>query len=295
MFSNTMFTGGGNIPQPEMTKINEVTKEFFDLLKKLSNDGTYNYRLIRLLKPMSICVLLADKEIHFVCSTEFSGVAREVYEDLRGKGNINLATSVAIVQRDLQFINPFGFSVPTDILKNEKITSDVIFQFVEQYYKSELQFFERLAKEVKINPVFKGRGYFIEDKKCFVLMPFNNDHHLQEIYNDKVKTTVEGLGFTCLRADDIYETKPIIETIWENINKAKFIIADLTGKNPNVFYELGVAHTVGKDVILLSQNIDDVPFDLRHLKVILYETTPRGVENLTKQLSATIQSITSRY
>ena len=134
MFSNTMFTGGGNIPQPEMTKINEVSKEFFDLLKKLSNDGTYNYRLIRLLKPMSICVLLADKEIHFVCSTEFSGVAREVYEDLRGKGNINLATAVAIVQRDLQFINPFGFSVPTDILKNEKITSDVIFQFVEQYY-----------------------------------------------------------------------------------------------------------------------------------------------------------------
>lgn len=43
MFSNTMFTGGGNIPQPEMTKINEVSKEFFDLLKKLSNDGTYNY------------------------------------------------------------------------------------------------------------------------------------------------------------------------------------------------------------------------------------------------------------
>jgi len=202
MFSNTMFTGGGNIPQPEMTKINEVSKEFFDLLKKLSNDGTYNYRLIRLLKPMSICVLLADKEIHFVCSTEFSGVAREA---------------------------------------------------------------------------------------------FNNDHHLQEIHNDQVKTTVEGLGFTCLRADDIYETKPIIETIWENINKAKFIIADLTGKNPNVFYELGVAHTVGKDVILLSQNINDVPFDLRHLKVILYETTPRGVENLTKQLSATIQSITSRY
>lgn len=225
MFSNTMMTSGGNIPQPEMKKINEIANEFFQLLKKLSQEGTYNYRLIRLLKPVSLCVLLSDNEVHFVCTNEFSGVAREVYEDLRNKGLVNLSTAVAIVQRDLQFTNSFGFSVPTILLGEEKITSDKVFPFVEQYYKSELMFFERLAKEVKINPIFKGRGFFIEDKKCFVLMPFNNENHLQEIYTDQVKTTVESLGFSCVRADDIYETKPIIETIWESISKSKFIMS----------------------------------------------------------------------
>lgn len=147
--------------------------------------------------------------------------------------------------------------------------------------------------EYKTNPIFRGREFSIKDDKCFVLMPFNEENNLQEIYNDQIKTTVENLGFSCVRADNINNIGSIIETIWGNINESKFIIADLTGKNPNVFYELGIAHTIGKDVILLSQNIEDVPFDLRHLRVIPYKTTSRGAEKLTKELSETIKSIVS--
>lgn len=293
MFANTMMQSGGNIPQEEQQKINNVAKEFFEQIRKLTQEGTYDHRIIRILRPTSYCILLTDSEVHFVLTNDFSGVPRGVYEDFRGKGNLDLATAVALTQRDLQYATPFGFSIPKQVIDAPEITSDIVFPYVEQYYKSEVLFFERLAKEVRINPIFKGRGYFLEDKSCFVLMPFNNDDHLQEIYQDSVKKVVEKLGFSCKRADDIYETKPIIETIWEQINKARFIIADLTNKNANVFYELGVAHTVGKEVILLSQNIDDVPFDLRHLKIILYETTPRGVENLEKQLESMVQSVIS--
>ena len=293
MFANSMMQSGGNIPQEVNKKINKVAQEFFNSLRTAAQNGQYDNRLIRLLKPTSFCVLLTEDEIHFVITDTFSGVPRGVYEDFRGKGKLSLATAIAIVQRDLQFSNPFGFSIPAAILNNEEITSDLVFPFVEQYYASEVQLHEQLAKEVRINPIFKGRNFFIEDKKCFVLMPFNNESHIQEIYQDTVKKVVEDLGFSCQRADDIYETKPIIETIWEQINKSKFIIADLTHKNPNVFYELGLAHTVGKEVILLSQNIDDVPFDLRHLKIILYETTPRGVGILQTQLSSMVQSVSS--
>ena len=76
----------------------------------------------------------------------------------------------------------------------------------------------------------------------------------------------------------------IVEDIWESINRARILIADLTGKNPNVFYEVGIAHTVGKEVILTTQNIDDVPFDLRHLRHIQYTYTPRGMEAFEQQL-----------
>lgn len=286
MFANTMFQGG-EIPQ----EIEKVSIEFFNLVKKLTTDNTYDHRIVRILKPTSICIIRTNTEVHFILTNEFSGVPRVMYQDFRQKGEINLSTSIALTQRDLLFVNSFGFSIPNAVIESGDITSDLIFPYVEQYYKSEVLFFEKLAREVRINPIFKGRGFFLEDKKCFVLMPFNNDYNLQEIYQDSVKKIVESLGITCQRADDIYETKPIIETIWEQINKATFIIADLTNKNANVFYELGVAHTVGKEVILLSQNIDDVPFDLRHLKIILYETTPRGVTNLEKQLESMIQSV----
>jgi hypothetical protein len=58
-----------------------------------------------------------------------------------------------------------------------------------------------------------------------------------------------------------------------------------------VFYETGIAHTVGKEVILITQNMDDVPFDLRHLRCILYEYTPRGVQILETNLKNTISNI----
>jgi hypothetical protein len=77
--------------------------------------------------------------------------------------------------------------------------------------------------------------------------------------------------------------------IWSAICKARLVIADCTGRNPNVFYEIGVAHTMGIPVILLTQRMEDVPFDLRHIRFIKYEFTPRGMQKFEKELSATLR------
>ena len=98
----------------------------------------------------------------------------------------------------------------------------------------------------------------------------------------------------CETAKEIFQVGPITEQIWSYINRAKFIIADLTERNPNVFYELGLAHTVGKEVILLAQEIEDVPFDLRHLRVILYENTEPGRGVLKDSLRQFVTSLVER-
>jgi len=79
-----------------------------------------------------------------------------------------------------------------------------------------------------------------------------------------VRPSLNKIGLNVERGDEIFGTQPIIEDIWESINSSEFIVADVTGKNPNVMYEIGMAHTVGKAVVIMTQNIDDVPFDLRH-------------------------------
>jgi hypothetical protein len=145
---------------------------------------------------------------------------------------------------------------------------------------------------VQMNPMFKGRDFLLQANLCFVLMPFEQE--MQPIYDDHVKKVVIRLGLKCQRADDIFGPTQIIEDIWENINRARILIADLTGKNPNVFYEVGVAHTVGKDVLLITQNIEDVPFDLRHLRHIKYEYTPRGMDLFEEKLTATILNVLGR-
>jgi hypothetical protein len=116
---------------------------------------------------------------------------------------------------------------------------------------------------------------------CFVLMPFGGwfDRYYKEIYMVAIKDS----GFEPVRADGLFDTGSVMEQIWLQIKKAKVLLADLTGKNPNVFYELGLAHAIRKPVVFVASTIDDVPFDLRHLRVVLYEVQEPGWSDKLKR------------
>jgi len=124
-----------------------------------------------------------------------------------------------------------------------------------------------------------------ETNTCFVLMPFQ-PRKLTEIYQKYIKEPIESkTNLQCIRADDIYKPTEIMRDIWEQLNRAKLVIADLTNKNPNVFYELGMAHVLGKHVILIAQSTEDIPpFDLRGIRTIIYEDSLSGYEYLSKQV-----------
>ncbi len=107
---------------------------------------------------------------------------------------------------------------------------------------------------------FSYRHVAVVPNACFVLMPFDPKFTL--VY-ETITKALEGL-MTCRRADDDLPIgKPILEGVLNGIRSAELIIADLTGRNANVFYEVGLAHTCTKNVLLLTQDIADVPFDLQ--------------------------------
>lgn len=103
----------------------------------------------------------------------------------------------------------------------------------------------------------------------FVLMPFESSYN--DIYKLGIKETCESIDCYCERVDEQIFEERILDRIYNQINKADIVIADLTGKNPNVFYETGYAHALSKKVILLTQNSDDIPFDLKHHHHIIYD------------------------
>ena len=123
---------------------------------------------------------------------------------------------------------------------------------------------------------------------CFVLMPFRD--HLRPVYDDHIVNVCHELGLTVTRADQIFSTRPVIDDILEAVASARVIVADLTQGNPNVFYEVGVCHTLGKTVILITQE-DEVPFDLRHIRHIKYVYTPRGMRAMEESLKLTLQTV----
>ena len=102
----------------------------------------------------------------------------------------------------------------------------------------------------------------------FVLMPF--DESFDDVYQLGIKKACDDVGAYAERIDDQIFQESILQRIYNQIAKADVIIADMTGRNPNVFYETGYAHALGKQVILLTQDVNDIPFDLKHYPHIIY-------------------------
>ena len=136
-------------------------------------------------------------------------------------------------------------------------------------------------------PLFgRPRGNSTAD--VFVVMPF--DPRLKPIYDQHIADAVRTLDLTVARGDDFFTAKSVMSDIWDAIGSARLVIADCTGRNPNVFYEVGLAHAVGKPVVLITQSSDDVPFDIRHLRYIQYEDSPRGMGIFEKKLIDAIRT-----
>lgn len=124
-----------------------------------------------------------------------------------------------------------------------------------------------------------------EDKLfAFVLMPFSEKFN--DVYKLGIKETAAQLNIIAERVDEQMYTEGILERIYRQIDIADIIIADMTGQNPNVFYEVGYAHAKDKMCILLTSNSDDIPFDLKHRRHIVYKDSINSLrEKLFEELT----------
>jgi hypothetical protein len=125
---------------------------------------------------------------------------------------------------------------------------------------------------------------------CFVVMPFE-PLYLAE-YERVIKPALESAGLACVRGDEIYANQAIVQDIWLSIRRSRMVVAELSGRNPNVMYEIGLAHAIGKPIVFLTRNEDDVPFDLRALRYIFYDTNnPFWGDDLRTELSRLVISL----
>jgi hypothetical protein len=137
-------------------------------------------------------------------------------------------------------------------------------------------------------------------------MPYGNRekdlHRKQELdglYDHFIRPAVEAVAIPgsadkhvlCHRGDKEPGPGEIITHIIENLVLSELAIADLTGRNPNVFYELGVRHAVNDNTILISESEDDVPFDLRGQRLILYKRDFEGGGRLRNEITKAVQDI----
>lgn len=132
------------------------------------------------------------------------------------------------------------------------------------------------------------------EPRCFIVMPFSLEWS-NEVHRALV-TVCRAAGVAPVRGDDVFTPTDILDDIWKGLTGADFVVADITGRNPNVLYELGIAHTLAKPVLILSRNAGDIPIDLATRRVILYgQTDGDWREDLERKVGKAIAEILTAY
>ncbi|MFX0204222.1 MAG: hypothetical protein ACFFCW_49630 [Candidatus Hodarchaeota archaeon] len=225
-----------------------------------------------------LALIYINKRSYLRCYEHFLGVPLKM-------GNESFGLIRAINKLNNHGLHPEGFSEIdaeflislswkiANILNMEKLYSE------REYLKD---------THIPAKPIWKRTNFEIDKELVFVLMPFGVEE-LDEIFENHIKDVVVKLGLRCERADYILDVEEIVEDIWESICTAQFLIADLTGSNPNVLYELGIAHTLGKRTIIIIQEGEKVPIDIENRRHIRYN--PKNIERFKIKLRGTIRNL----
>ena len=158
-------------------------------------------------------------------------------------------------------------------------------EYVDTTYPSEDALFvsaKASVRKITFAPtVFDVPDGYVEPDLVAVMMPFEAKF---DPVIKAIRDACESHRLRCLRADDIWEESVLMQDIFNLIFRAQVVIVDFTGKNPNVMYETGIAHTLGKHVIPITQSIDDVPFDTKHHRAATYLHNTEGLAALRARL-----------
>lgn len=165
----------------------------------------------------------------------------------------------------------------------------LIVAYLDRKFPSESHYISAKPSERKITfapNVFQVPDGYVESDLVAVMMPFATEFNS---VHEAIKRACIPNGLRCLRADDIWEEAAIIQDIFNLLFRAQVIIVDFTGKNSNVMYETGIAHTLGKHVIPITQTLADVPFDMQHHRALKYLPNQEGMATLELALATKLK------
>lgn len=285
--------GGGDLNGQIQTQMTSLLDDFGIVLEREANKNNINIFVFPLYREFNLLGALTTEEVLYAIAPS-GGLPIQSWLDWKKRDKPPKGRDLAnAVTRELGWTPVSTLSFPKSLLdKKFEERVPVLKKRARQWIKSVISEAERQARIVRLRPIFRGRNFLIEEDICFVLMPFRDP--FLRIYEDHIKPTLENIGLRVMKSDDFFATREVIEDIWEYINKARIIVADVTGRNSNVFYELGLAHTVGKPVIILTQDKNDVPFDLRHIRYFKYTDNKKGWKELRRNLKNAVMTILNK-
>lgn len=303
----------------------ERIKEYIKDIEKVEEDSIQLFKQVPL-KPAD--VLKSNDESFLILRWFPDEDAKKVSRDIKRRYEVWYFATLKLIQEYLpyqekDFSRVYEIMISYVTLNRSATTTEQILSRVEQQYERGFvdiylnEFSEVIDSQANL---VRSLLYLTEESstpayRCFltgiacanplrenpslvfVVMPF--DKSFDDIYQIGIKETAKSLSLQCQRSDEIIHTQNVICTaICQPIRAARYVVVDITGKNPNVFYELGLTHArvedpdqSNKSVIIITQDIDDIPFDLRNMSVIQYDS----IGSLRTKLKEVLIGLMSRH
>ncbi len=174
------------------------------------------------------------------------------------------------------------------ILKEKADGQFLLTSLTGEFISTEIREIDAIQQITFTPSVFKIPKKPTNPKLISVMMPFSPAY--RGTY-EAIKRVADHMELECLRADDIWENSTFIQDIFNLIFCSRIVVVDFSERNPNVMYETGIAHTLGKVVIPITQSLNDIPSDLGHHRALKYLPNDEGYRNLSNELYKRIKTI----
>jgi hypothetical protein len=274
-------------------KIANLGGQFDEIVEQLVQTRGLRSAVVRTALSINTTVVLDQARIWFLCERAH-GTANVSFID-RGTDQFTTEEMMEAAVWEVGYQDPFVIALDRDLLDMEsQARVGRLTQRAIDWVDGETRRVEVISQLVRMEPIFGQPMVLPNPRLCFVIAPFNAER--TKVYEDIIRPTVVSNGLAPARADEIAENRAVMDNIWRSICSARMVIADISQPNANAFYELGIAHTGGKDTILLEERPTTGepvkrPFDTYHLRRVIYPNDATGGAYLQRALDKSIKWI----
>lgn len=280
-------TRSGNMQVELQAQVDKLLEEFLSAVDAITKDRHLQSGIARSQLPSSMAAILDKENLNILA--QFSPENRFSTYIHNPDMVISPQKASMSAQWEFGFNDPFIIRIPSKLLdESPEERRPALEKIAAEHIDSEFRRFLGLLSLLRTRPIFGPTPMALDSRSAFVLLPASE--RLNKNYANIEKAAEEN-RVTLHLARDIREGRASVKDLWESINGSRVIIADLTGPDPGVMYALGIAHTVGRDTILICPKGSKYLVDIPRTRRIEYKRSEPGREKLGKDLSEMLKSM----
>ena len=281
---------GGDMPTDLIEKVDGLLDQFMGIVDHMVEEQKIQRGVVRSTNPSSIVAVL-DKATLYILAQHHAGSLSTMYTYHPDK-QISEQKALSSARWEFGYEDPYMIVFPAVILEeSDRARRDILRVIALAHVEAEVERAISLMSLMQIRPLFGHASYIVDDRTASVLLPLTDEG--DDLYDEGLKPALEGAGLIPRRALDFGEDEEKLKAIWRDICRSRMVVADLTDSDPLVMYELGIAHAVGKESLILCRRGRCPPFPkkLIHANILEYDGGEDGLVKLRVELAEVLHQM----